>query len=140
MENDGIQSRIIDRNDIVDDSVRVIVFFNCDIRVMDDFIRNTDGINDVNINRASTIQDQMLNYVSFSAGVPLSSTNTVKAQSEKDMAKKSLSANTISPVVLFTAKCEEHAESSKSKKKRMCTKNRIMQRLIIIDIISNNKS
>lgn len=57
MENDGIQSRIIDRNDIVDDSVRVIVFFNCDIRVMNDFIWNTDGINDVNINRASTIQD-----------------------------------------------------------------------------------
>ena len=57
MENDGIQSRIIDRNDIFDDSVRVIVFFNCDIRVMNDFIWNTDGINDVNINRASTIQD-----------------------------------------------------------------------------------
>ena len=107
---------------------------------MDDFIRNTDGINDVNINRASTIQNRMLNYVSFSAGMPLSSTNTVKAQSEKDMAKKSLSVNTISPVVLFTAKCAEHTESSKSKKKRMCTQNRIMQRLIIIDIISNNKS
>lgn len=107
---------------------------------MDDFIRNTDGINDVNINRASTIQDQMLNYVSFSAGMPLSSTNTVKAQSENDMAIMSLSANTISPVVLSTAKCAEHAESSKSEKKRMCTQNRIMQRLIIIDIIRNNKS
>ena len=57
MENDGIQSRIIDRNDIFDDSVRVIVFFNMDNRVMNDFIWNTDGINDVNINRASTIQD-----------------------------------------------------------------------------------
>ena len=121
MENNWIQSGIIDRNDIVDNSARIIVFLDGDIRVMNDFNWNTDGINDVNINRASTIQGRMLNYVSFSAGVPLSSTNTVKVQSENDMANKSLSANTISPVVQFTAKCSEQMESSKSNKEWMHT-------------------
>ena len=74
---------------------------------MNDLNWNTDRINDVNVNRASTIEEYEWFYVSFNAGMPSSSTNIVKVQSVNDLANILLSTKTISPVVSFTAKKAE---------------------------------
>ena len=104
MENNSIQSQIINRYDILNDNTRDIILINSDIREANKLKGNTNGIHKMNENRATMLNKNTKKNVSFKGGTPLSSTNTVRSNSEQDNANKSLLLKVISPVVLLTAK------------------------------------
>ena len=94
---DWFQSRVRDYDDVSKAEIRRIVFFDSDIRVLNNMKWDRNRIRYVDMYEAATIVRETKWYVSFILGKPSSSTRTRRSKSVTFHRNKSSLVKVISP-------------------------------------------